>query len=52
MNTLIIETDNEFIIKNIDHASVELPVRWRAARSAAAGREYLLPGQNREDRWF
>ena len=28
MNTLIIETDNEFIIKNIDHASVELPDTW------------------------
>lgn len=28
MNTLIIETDKEFIIKTIDHASVELPDTW------------------------
>ena len=28
MNTLIIETDKEFVIKTIDHATVELPENW------------------------
>ena len=29
MNTLIIETDKEFIFKTIDDATVELPENWQ-----------------------